>query len=381
MPRGAGVSNAFRLLGSGGPRSARRNSQDQVRSQMPFGFWVLGDSSLCAEGFSGASKVSNAFRLLGSGGPRLLPTIQEPNSQSQMPFGFWVLGDRSGSIGHTFPKASLKCLSAFGFWGTLYVFLKVIVNVSRSQMPFGFWVLGDSNPPALQRLLHCLKCLSAFGFWGTYQAKPSTKKRHGVSNAFRLLGSGGHRIHAQQSTIEKTSLKCLSAFGFWGTLVLSKKADVMPTPSQMPFGFWVLGDCEFVCLNSAGRGASQMPFGFWVLGDDEIQALMELAHKLSQMPFGFWVLGDLRKRLRIQSKAIWVSNAFRLLGSGGHPLCKAFCMNREEISFEGSGRKGWHGSCYNLVGLRRDLFKIFVISALNFWRQWRCLRGIGLPEW
>ena len=56
-------------------------------------------------------------------------------------------------------------------------------------------------------------------------------------------------------------------------------------------------------------------------------------------------------------------------------------MNREEISFEGSGRKGWHGSCCNLVGLRRDLFKIFVISALNFWRQWRCLRGIGLPEW
>jgi len=56
-------------------------------------------------------------------------------------------------------------------------------------------------------------------------------------------------------------------------------------------------------------------------------------------------------------------------------------MNREEISFEGSGRKGWHGSCYNLVGLRRDLFKIFVISALNFWRQWRCLRGVGLPEW
>ena len=61
-------------------------------------------------------------------------------------------------------------------------------------MPFGFWVLGDGKNT------HRIETL--------WQA---------VSNAFRLLGSGGRIIAAKVYSEPLTSLKCLSAFGFWGT--------------------------------------------------------------------------------------------------------------------------------------------------------------------
>ena len=59
-------------------------------------------------------------------------------------------------------------------------------------MPFGFWVLGNKHAVCTMAYLtpHGLKCLSAFGFWGTKSFPQGQVWRHNVSNAFRLLGSG-----------------------------------------------------------------------------------------------------------------------------------------------------------------------------------------------
>ena len=63
---------------------------------------------------------------------------------SQMPFGFWVLGNSEKDVlKQQVKRVSLKCLSAFGFWGTLH------------------------SHPSSEGHDMCLKCLSAFGFWGT----------------------------------------------------------------------------------------------------------------------------------------------------------------------------------------------------------------------
>ena len=165
-------------------------------SQMPFGFWVLGNCSRTPKSPARADPVSNAFRLLGSGelGQRTgqsratcyavsnafrLLGSGEPKAGKMEPcqkkmrlkclsaFGFWgtrqVLGEALKA------EFGLKCLSAFGFWGTLHARVGVILHDSLSQMPFGFWVLGNSaNVPRRPRTrATSLKCLSAFGFWGT----------------------------------------------------------------------------------------------------------------------------------------------------------------------------------------------------------------------
>jgi len=164
-----------------------------------------------------ANRVSNAFRLLGSGelsmplGPVFFPF------GSQMPFGFWVLGNSAwknppyrqpiclkflsafGFWGTIIKKtdggrvmASLKFLSAFGFWGTLssHKLSKIAALSLKFLSAFGFWGTEDGTievPAGGQSL----KCLSAFGFWGTAEALGSgIKKASIVSNAFRLLGSG-----------------------------------------------------------------------------------------------------------------------------------------------------------------------------------------------
>ena len=63
------VSNAFRLLGSGELSMPLGPVFFPFGSQMPFGFWVLGNAS--QENTTDANGVvSNAFRLLGSGEPR-----------------------------------------------------------------------------------------------------------------------------------------------------------------------------------------------------------------------------------------------------------------------------------------------------------------------
>ena len=85
----------------------------------------------------------------------------------------------------------------------------------------------------------------------------------------------------------------------------------------MPFGFWVLGDCVEYAQLSSKREVSQMPFGFWVLGDAMFIGGYLIGRAKSQMPFGFWVLGDVINN-RDVINCMKVSNAFRLLGSGGH---------------------------------------------------------------
>ena len=140
-------------------------------------------------------------------------------------------------------------------------------------MPFGFWVLGNAqgrkNGKGLLR--SSLKCLSAFGFWGTNQTQRQPTRGLSVSNAFRLLGSGERSDTDFSLQWQSHSLKCLSAFGFWGTHGLIIDHGHLPNASQMPFGFWVLGDNSPSrrCLISSA--SSQMPFGFWVLGDSKPQ--------------------------------------------------------------------------------------------------------------
>ena len=160
-----------------------------------------------------------------------------------MPFGFWVLGNRKQG-NRDAALLSLKCLSAFGFWGTsrLLVYLENNSGL-KCLSAFGFWGTQFEFISVISSI-HSLKCLSAFGFWGT-------EKPRRWCNMLTL------------------SLKCLSAFGFWGTVV-SRSAQFLSDESQMPFGFWVLGN-----LKSRWNGStlpnlmSQMPFGFWVLGNTQ----------------------------------------------------------------------------------------------------------------
>ena len=161
--------------------------------------------------------VSNAFRLLGSGELKVVTINGREKNLSQMPFGFWVLGNWSAAARAKALRLCLKCLSAFGFWGT------------------GRRTDYRTSKPRL-------KCLSAFGFWGTYE-RPTYRVRkmrvsnafrllgsgellvrlagpcleQGVSNAFRLLGSGEPGSNGCTQHRKNKSLKCLSAFGFWGT--------------------------------------------------------------------------------------------------------------------------------------------------------------------
>ena len=190
-----------------------------ARSQMPFGFWVLGNCELVriiadinisvSNAFrllgsgelkpqslllAGHSHVSNAFRLLGSGEPHPKRGKRKGREKSQMPFGFWVLGNTASHNYQFNSLAGLKCLSAFGFWGTATTKTKNQNEKMKSQMPFGFWVLGNPN------------------------------HQHSHENS------------------SHPSLKCLSAFGFWGTWFPQSRYLTTAGLSQMPFGFWVLGN-------------------------------------------------------------------------------------------------------------------------------------------
>ena len=67
--------------------------QDDAESQMPFGFWVLGNAGHDHPSHAPKGGVSNAFRLLGSGEPSGTCRRASSSTASQMPFGFWVLGN------------------------------------------------------------------------------------------------------------------------------------------------------------------------------------------------------------------------------------------------------------------------------------------------
>ena len=120
-------------------RAASRITQ----SQMPFGFWVLGNTRIdnckrCQLRVSNAFRllgsgereavteaeidmvsVSNAFRLLGSGEPGGWWQKTSPIGAVSNAFRLLGSGERQPSAWRASPRRSgLKCLSAFGFWGT-----------------------------------------------------------------------------------------------------------------------------------------------------------------------------------------------------------------------------------------------------------------------
>ena len=148
------VSNAFRLLGSGEHRQRYRHRQQGVESQMPFGFWVLGNHQT-----------------------RLKPF--EPPDASQMPFGFWVLGNTQQ---HDKYIHTIDVSNAFRLLGSgERLFFDVPRFVSLlSQMPFGFWVLGNLNPKD-EAPVATVASQMPFGFWvmGNTSCRPEGTKSKG----------------------------------------------------------------------------------------------------------------------------------------------------------------------------------------------------------
>ena len=86
------VSNAFRLLGSGEPSYSKIVSD--LTRLVSNAFRLLGSGEPRPRSNDRAS-VSNAFRLLGSGERQGSRQGQVSQGRSQMPFGFWVLGNPS----------------------------------------------------------------------------------------------------------------------------------------------------------------------------------------------------------------------------------------------------------------------------------------------
>ena len=86
-------------------------------------------------------------------------------------------------------------------------------------MPFGFWVLG--NPVTIDGVtLPVSRVSNAFRLLGSGergQIMSATIRHSSVSNAFRLLGSGEQKFSDEIAS----RIQC---------------------GSQMPFGFWVLGN-------------------------------------------------------------------------------------------------------------------------------------------
>ena len=160
---------------------------------MPFGFWVLGDYNQTKRYLSEFIRVSNAFRLLGSGERRRRYGYQ---------FSCWQ---------------RLKCLSAFGFWGTRKDSFKASKKTLVSN---AFRLLGSGELTRRANLQPLCLVSNAFRLLGSgepWEAFANACHRRNVSNAFRLLGSGepGQTPNGIFSNTHK---------------------------SQMPFGFWVLGN-------------------------------------------------------------------------------------------------------------------------------------------
>ena len=135
---------------------------------MPFGFWVLGNGREGQEFHDEWSRVSNAFRLLGSGEPRQGWDDPSRFALSQMPFGFWVLGNDASKNALLSVAAVSNAFRLLGS-GELEPFFWVcheIIWVSNA-----FRLLGSGEPcmesGTQPRRRRSLKCLSAFGFWGT----------------------------------------------------------------------------------------------------------------------------------------------------------------------------------------------------------------------
>ena len=140
--------------------------------------------------------------------------------KSQMPFGFWVLGNKKTR--HSISKRNALVSNAFRLLGSGEQFLQnnclQVICVSNAFRLLGSGEPSLTNSPSGK--WRGLKCLSAFGFWGTCRCWNQTQhNKQRVSNAFRLLGSGEHGSGQIVEAQRLVGLKCLSAFGFWGTSV------------------------------------------------------------------------------------------------------------------------------------------------------------------
>ena len=162
----------------------------------------------------------------------------------------------------------LKCLSAFGFWGTGRDLSHgpTIPRGLKCLSAFGFWGTGQPSVWRASVRRSRLKCLSAFGFWGTAALEDSLEwGDFHVSNAFRLLGSGELDPGPRRDRIQSLCLKCLSAFGFWGT----RQAN--------PRGF--VGLSCLKCLSA---------FGFWGTLQTALEDSLEWGGLKCLSAFGFW---------------------------------------------------------------------------------------------
>jgi len=114
------VSNAFRLLGSGELQQlAKERGLSMTEVSNAFRLLGSGEREISVEWRPAKNAVSNAFRLLGSGEPLLLkwrPCVVFPVSNA-----FRLLGSGEQDqqkMKNRWEQKGLKCLSAFGFWGT-----------------------------------------------------------------------------------------------------------------------------------------------------------------------------------------------------------------------------------------------------------------------
>ena len=136
-------------------------------------------------------------------------------------------------------------------------------------MPFGFWVLGNLCPVQSTASLHRLglKCLSAFGFWGTTRIESRINEaQRRVSNAFRLLGSGELLAGQYESALPQAVSNAFRLLGSGERIPSSGGTNTAHPASQMPFGFWVLGNILFLCEVGRVHGVSN---AFRLLGSGE----------------------------------------------------------------------------------------------------------------
>ncbi len=65
----------------------------------------------------------------------------------------------------------LHCLSAFGLFGTMQVWVVDLQGEEVSSLPFGFWSVWDWTPPARPRPRPKTLSSLPFGFWSVWDAR------------------------------------------------------------------------------------------------------------------------------------------------------------------------------------------------------------------
>ncbi len=121
-PRWTLVSNAFRLWGFGEQFGNRKANSMKKQVSNAFRLWGFGELELChlSRWHDGCLKCLSALGFWGAG--TLIENISQLTGKSQMPFGFGVLGSPRPRPRARARTASLKCLSALGFWGAVRLY-------------------------------------------------------------------------------------------------------------------------------------------------------------------------------------------------------------------------------------------------------------------